>query len=100
MNELRVALIVLGAVFVAVLLLWERRRSTRRGRPLSPAEHVAPPSHVAAPPASRPRRMEPSIGDFAPGDAQLPESLDVPTIHPVEPVRVEVMREVAVDIPG
>ena len=49
---------------------------------------------------ARNRRIEPSIEDFSPGQAELPESLDVPTIHPVEPMRVEVMREVAVDVPG
>jgi FtsZ-interacting cell division protein ZipA len=45
-------------------------------------------------------RREPSIGDFSPGAGDLPESLEVPTIHPVEPVRIEVMREVAVDVPS
>jgi FtsZ-interacting cell division protein ZipA len=45
-------------------------------------------------------RREPSIDDFSPGETHLPESLDVPIIHPVEPVRIEVMREVAVDVPG
>ncbi len=101
MTELRVALIVLGAVFLAVLLLWERRRSSHKIRPMPPPEH--PPSSLASAPGSslpaRSRR-EPSIGDFSPGEAQLPESLEVPTIHPVEPVRIEVMREVAVDVPG
>jgi cell division protein ZipA len=100
MTELRVALIVLGAVFLAALLLWERRRSARKVRPLT-HEHAAP--TVAAPPAmslpARSRR-EPSIGDFSAGESELPESLEVPTIHPVEPVRIEVMREVAVDVPS
>lgn len=102
MTELRVALIVLGAVFLAVLLLWERRRSTRKLSAAPPPEFSQPPL-AAAPTASLParnRRMEPSIEDFSPGQAELPESLDVPTIHPVEPMRVEVMREVAVDVPG
>jgi len=96
MTELRVALIVLGAVFVAALLLWERRRSAHKVRAVPPQETTHP-AQAAAP---RSRRVEPSIDDFSPGDTQLPESLDVPTIHPVEPVRVEVAREVAVDIPG
>jgi FtsZ-interacting cell division protein ZipA len=100
MNELRVALIVLGAVFLAALLLWERRRSAHRARPAPPAEISHPTVAPAASSSARNRRLEPSIGDFAPGEAELPESLDVPTIHPVEPVRVEVMREVAVDVPG
>jgi FtsZ-interacting cell division protein ZipA len=100
MSELRVALIVLGAVFLAVLLLWERRRSARRARPAPPPEISQPVHAPAAAPSARNRRLEPSIGDFSPGDAELPESLEVPTIHPVDPVRVEVMREVAVDVPG
>jgi cell division protein ZipA len=100
MNELRVALIVLGAVFLAVLLLWERRRSARRSRPAPPPEISQPISAPAVSPSGRNRRLEPSIGDFSPGEAELPESLEVPTIHPVDPVRVEVMREVAVDVPG
>lgn len=96
MNELRLALIILGAVFLAALLLWERRRSARKGPAMPPPEaaHPTPSTSVRA------RRLEPSIEDFSPRDAELPESLDVPTIHPAEPVRVEVMREVAVDIPG
>ncbi|HMA11448.1 MAG TPA: cell division protein ZipA C-terminal FtsZ-binding domain-containing protein [Steroidobacteraceae bacterium] len=97
MSELRVALIVLGAVFLAVLLLWERRRASRQARPAPPPELSAT-SPAPVPP--RTRRMEPSIEDFSPGEAELPGSLDVPTIHPVEPVRVEVMREVAVDVPA
>jgi cell division protein ZipA len=97
MSQLRVALIILGAVFLAALLLWERRRATRKVRSMPPPE----PAHQPALPATpRPRRVEPSIDDFSPGQANLPESLDVPTIHPVEPVRIEVMREVAVDVPG
>jgi cell division protein ZipA len=100
MTELRVALIVLGAVFLAALLLWERRRSARRVRPMPP-EHAAPAS--TPPPVvslSGRGRREPSIGDFSAGESDLPESLEVPTIHPVEPVRIEVMREVAVDVPS
>jgi len=100
MTELRVALIVLGAVFLAALLLWERRRSARRARHLPP-DHAAPASapQPAVSVVARSRR-EPSIGDFSPGEGNLPESLEVPTIHPVEPVRIEVMREVAVDVPS
>jgi FtsZ-interacting cell division protein ZipA len=101
MTELRVALIVLGAVFLAALLLWERRRSAHRVRPMPPPEHP-PVSAATAPAMSQPgrSRREPSIEEFSAGEAQLPESLEVPTIHPVEPVRIEVMREVAVDVPG
>ena len=100
MNELRVALIVLGAVFLAVLLLWERRRSARKVRPAPPAEASMPAVTPAVATSTRHRRLEPSIGDFSPGETELPDSLDVPTIHAAEPVRVEVMREVAVDVPG
>lgn len=95
MNELRVALIVIGAVFLAVLMLWERRRSARKTRPLAQPEQ--PTATVSA--APRVRRLEPSIDEFSPGEEES-ASFDFPAIHPVEPVRVEVMREVAVDIPG
>jgi cell division protein ZipA len=97
MSQLRVALIILGAVFLAALLLWERRRATRKVRSMPPPEASNQSASLAT---TRTRRMEPSIDDFSPGQANLPESLDVPTIHPVEPVRIEVMREVAVDVPG
>jgi FtsZ-interacting cell division protein ZipA len=101
MTELRVALIVLGAVFLAALMLWERRRAARRVRPMPPAEHSQPTmGSMPAMPLPVRNRREPSIEDFSPGEAQLPESLEVPTIHPVEPVRIEIMREVAVDVPG
>jgi FtsZ-interacting cell division protein ZipA len=101
MTELRVALIVLGAVFLAALMLWERRRSARRARPMPPPEHSQPTmGTMPAMPLPVRNRREPSIEDFSAGEAQLPESLEVPTIHPVEPVRIEVMREVAVDVPG
>jgi cell division protein ZipA len=96
MSELRVALIILGAVFLAVLLLWERRRTMRNVRPMTAQE----PAQQSALAPQRARRMEPSIDDFSPGEDPAPDSLDVPTIHPMEPVRVEVMREVAVDVPG
>jgi FtsZ-interacting cell division protein ZipA len=96
MSELRVALIVLGAVFLAALALWERRRSARSAR-VMPLPEPAP-----TPPASsvRPRRVEPSIEDFSASD-DLPtsEELLVPTIHPVEPLHIDVAREAAVDVP-
>jgi len=100
MSQLRVALIVLGAVFIAMLALWERRRSARSARALPLAE-----STPALPPASassvRLRRVEPSIEDFTACD-DLPTAveLQVPVIHPVETLRVDVAHEVAVDIPA
>jgi cell division protein ZipA len=95
MNDLRTALIVLGAVFLVVLLLWERRRASRRARAMPLPEQTATVSQTI-----RPRRLEPSIEDFTPRDDEHPEALEVPTIHPMDPVRVDVMREVAVDIPS
>src|SRR5690349_20264146 len=100
MSQLRVALIVLGAVFVAVLALWERRRSSRIARTAAPPETAAP-SHASSASSTRLRRVEPSIEDFTATD-DLPTSgeLQVPTIHPVEPLIVDVAPEAAVDIPA
>jgi FtsZ-interacting cell division protein ZipA len=95
MNDLRTALIVLGAVFLVVLLLWERRRASRRARAMPLPEQTTP-----AATTMRPRRLEPSIEDFTPRDDEDAEALEVPTIHPVDPVRVEVMKGAAVDIPS
>src|SRR5690242_12017522 len=100
MSQLRVALIVLGAVFVAVLALWERRRSSRIARTATLPEAAAP-SHAASANSTRLRRVEPSIEDFtAPDDLPTSGELQVPTIHPVEPLIVDVAQEAAVDIPA
>ena len=100
MSQLRVALIVLGAVFLAVLALWERRRSSRIARTATLPEAAAP-SHASSASSTRLRRVEPSIEDFTASD-DLPASseLQVPTIHPVEPLIVDVAQEAAVDIPA
>jgi FtsZ-interacting cell division protein ZipA len=93
------ALIILGAVFVAVLALWERRRSARRARVASITETAPPP--VASASSTRLRRVEPSIEDFtAADDLPMAGELQVPIIHPVEPLVMDVAREAAVDIPG
>lgn len=96
MSQLRVALIVLGAVFLAVLALWERRRSARNARAMPLPESTPPPA-----PSVKLRRVEPSIEDFtASDDLPAAEELQVPTIHPVEPLIMDVASEVAVDIPA
>lgn len=98
MSQLRVALIILGAVFVAVLALWERRRSARRAR-VAPIAETAPP--IASASSTRLRRVEPSIEDFtATDDVPMSAELQVPTIHPVEPLVMDVAPESAVDIPA
>lgn len=100
MDDLRTALIVLGAVFLAGLALWERRRSARRARTMplhdAPAPHAASASTLSAN-----RRMEPSLGEFTvPGPAARLDTLEVPVIHADEPLRVEVSEETAVDVPA
>jgi cell division protein ZipA len=98
MSQLRVALIILGAVFVAVLALWERRRSARRSR-VVPMPETAPPAASAS--STRLRRVEPSIEDFtATDDLPMSGELQVPTIHPMEPLVMDVAPEAAVDIPA
>lgn len=107
MPELRWALVVLGALFVVGLALWEWRRSRRR--------HAAPES-VGVTPAVVPhaggetwqRRIEPHIDSLLPSGGQpagdpeerLPALIDdVPVIHPAGPLEVPVARESAVDLP-
>jgi cell division protein ZipA len=94
MSDLRLALIVLGAVFLAAVVVWGRRATRHKGS-ISPPEH----SSTTVPIATRPRRVEPGIEDFSSAESTLP-ALDLPPMRAVEPVRIEVMREVAVDIPG
>lgn len=96
MPELRWALGGLGLLFLAGLALWEWRRAGRRnaGRGLTQSGQV-----IEAP--DRARRLEPSI-DGMKGHAgtNADDALEVPTIHPVEPVLVGVAVESAVDIPA
>ncbi len=95
MPELRTALIGLSLLFLAGLALWEWRKSRRRY-----TGHLRSESGGAEP-VDRPRRVEPSLEGMAGMSASDPDdSLEVPTIHPVEPVRVGVMAESAVDIPA
>jgi FtsZ-interacting cell division protein ZipA len=93
MPELRWALVGLGLLFMAGLALWEWRRSRRRPRTAVHELSAAPEA------GERPRRMEPSIDGFAARASSSADSLEVPTIHPVEPVMVGVAAESAVDIP-
>ncbi len=96
MPGLRGALLGLGLLFLAGLALWEWRRSARRHAPRARVE-----SAVVIEPMERPRRIEPRMDGMAGLSAADPaESLEVPTIHPVEPVRVGVAAESAVDIPA
>ncbi len=95
MPELRTALIGLSLLFLAGLALWEWRKSRRRY-----TGHLRAEPGGAEPVAERPRRIEPSMEGMAGLTASDPDdSLEVPTIHPVEPVLVGVMAESAVDIP-
>jgi FtsZ-interacting cell division protein ZipA len=95
MPELRTALIGLSLLFLAGLALWEWRKSRRRYTGHLRAETGG------AEPVERPRRIEPSMEGMAGMTAADPDdSLEVPTIHPVEPVLVGVMAESAVDIPA
>src|SRR5688572_28489400 len=95
MPELRWALIDLRLLFLAGLALWEWRKSKRR--------HF---THARIEPAAvfestdRARRLEPSIDGVASGGVATEMGFDVPTIHPVEPVRVAVSAGSAVDVPA
>lgn len=68
MEDLRWALLVLGAVFVAALGFWELRRSRRRdaasrATPVEPAAPIDPPRLSVE---STGQRREPRIADFVP----------------------------------
>ena len=102
MLELRWALIGLGLLFLAGLALWEWRKSRRRHFTHSYAEPAA-----VAEPVDRPRRHEPGVGRIEPSMDGVPVAkaesgiaFDVPTIHPVEPVRVALSAGSAVDVPS
>jgi cell division protein ZipA len=88
-HELRLALLGLGALFIALLGLWEWRRPRHR------AENS---DLNAAPEATSVGRREPSIDEFA---VQAPAAL-IPDISGMNaaPIRVEISRETAVDVPG
>ncbi len=100
MPQLRWALTGLGLLFLLGLVLWEWRRSRR-----APARSRLPEASVAdiTLTMERPRRIEPDLGDvvgvFAP---RADDSLEVPVIHPVEPITqdVPVAAGSAVDVPA
>lgn len=108
MPELRWALVVLGALCVAGLALWEWRRSRRRhAGPESVGVTPAVVAHAGG--ESRHRRIEPHIDSLLPstgapaGDPQEPLATlidDVPVVHPAEQLEVPVARENAVDVPA
>jgi hypothetical protein len=101
MPELRWALIGLGLLFLGGLALWEWRKSRRRHFTNAHVESSA----VIEPgrprePVERTRRVEPSIDGISAADADPDMVFEVPTIHPVEPVRVALSAGAAVDIPS
>jgi FtsZ-interacting cell division protein ZipA len=96
MPGLREALIGVSLLILAGLALWEWRKSRRR---FAPHDRVEP--AVTVEPAVERMRREPRFDDIHGMSAADPdESLEVPTIHPVEPVLVGVVAESAVDIPA
>lgn len=102
MPELRGALIGLGLLFLAGLALWEWRKSKRRHFTHA---YVEPAAVVEATDRARRLdsgmgRLEPSIDGIPAVDADPGMVFDVPTIHPVEPVRVALSAGSAVDIPS
>ena len=115
MNELRWALLVLGAVFLAGLALWEWRRPRQdagstaapdnqpSSQPTIASSPVVSPASVslAGAPPDRLRRVEPSMGEFA-GDVGSPPEMpmELPTIHAEPTMKVQVLMESAVDMPS
>jgi FtsZ-interacting cell division protein ZipA len=95
MPELRWALGGLGLLFLAFLALWEWRKSKRRHFTHA---HVEPAAIVES--TDRSRRLEPSIDGVSGAGADAGMVFDVPTIHPVEPVRVALSAGSAVDVPA
>jgi len=96
MPQLRWALIGLGALFLAGLALWEWRRSRRLPSQAPHLENRVPDITLIG---ERPRRLEPGLGEMPGVTAAEPEGrLEVPTILPVESLRVA--PETAIDIPA
>jgi cell division protein ZipA len=92
MNELRWALLFLGVLFLAGLAVWEWRKPRRaRGNGFDPEQTVQI--------IERPRRIEPSMDEFVEVAPRTEAELHLPAIHAVEPVRLEVSTESAVDVP-
>jgi FtsZ-interacting cell division protein ZipA len=114
MNELRWALLVLGAVFLAGLALWEWRRPRQDARgTAAPDNQPSAPSitmpAVSALSASTPssgaphdrQRREPSLDEFMDDVGSPPEMpMELPTIHAEPTMKVQVLMESAVDMPS
>jgi FtsZ-interacting cell division protein ZipA len=116
MPELRWALLILGAVFLAGLALWEWRRPRQDAGGSAASDNV--PSYPSASstsasvpavlPASVPARAppdrlrrEPSMGEFADDFGSPPEMpMELPTIHAEPTMKVQVLMESAVDMPS
>jgi cell division protein ZipA len=94
MPELRWALIGLGLLFLIGLAVWEWRKSRRQHYSHAPGECSGVIDNT-----DRTRRLEPSIDGMAGVGAQPGIGFDVPTIHPVESMRVALSAGAAVDIP-
>jgi cell division protein ZipA len=94
MANLRWALLILGAVFLAGLALWEWRR------PRQDARGTAAPDELPSAPPDRVRR-EPSMDELAIDVGSPPEMpMDFPAIHPEPTMKVQVLMESAVDTPS
>jgi cell division protein ZipA len=105
MAELRWALLILGAVFLAGLALWEWRRPRQDARgTAAPDNQPSALQPASMPAASTPHdrlRREPSIGEFADdvgSPAEMP--MELPTIHAEPTMKVQVLMESAVDMPS
>jgi FtsZ-interacting cell division protein ZipA len=95
MPELRWALLILGAVFLAGLALWEWRR------PRQDARGTAAPDTQPSAPFDRLRRVEPSMDEYVSGVGSPPEMpMELPTMHAEPTMKVQVLMESAVDIPA
>jgi FtsZ-interacting cell division protein ZipA len=95
MPELRWALLVLGAIFLAGLALWEWRR------PRQDARGIAAPDTQPSAPFDRLRRVEPSMGEFVAAVGPPPEMpMELPAMHAEPTMKVQVLMESAVDTPS
>ncbi|MEO8314734.1 MAG: cell division protein ZipA C-terminal FtsZ-binding domain-containing protein [Pseudomonadota bacterium] len=95
MPELQWVLIGLGLLFLVGLAVWEWRKSRRQH-----FSHTLVESSGAVETPDRTRRVEPSFDGMAGVAAEPDMVFDVPTIHPVEPMRVALSAGSAVDIPS